>query len=153
VRFRASFPVDAASAEQAHALAVDAMRPRAAPTRDGKPPVIRIVAEPELQHDPRVMRWSWTGADVTIAYEQTETAGQQRCRGVVAIYREHREPQIEALYLPPAKMAELVRAIGLFPVDLMDDMAMQDMKRRQGVREIAADAFGELPTLGGGGDK
>ena len=153
MRFRASFPVDAASAAQAYTIAENALRPRAAPTLDGAPANIRIVAEPTVRPDERVMRWAWSvvvgGVQLTIAYEHTDTTGARRRRGVVAIMRENRDPQIEAAYIPAEKMAELVRALGQFPLDLMDEAAMQDMRRRQETSAGGVDAFGELPTLGG----
>jgi hypothetical protein len=157
-RYRASFPIDAQSPEQALQLAVDAMRPRAAPTRDGKPPHITIVTEPAVQPDPGVMRWSWTGADrevrgreVTIAYEGGGAGWPRRARGLVAIFRESGEPQVETVSLAPGRMAELVRALALFPVDLMDRMAMEDMRRRQGEGgTLTLDGFGDIPTLTGG---
>jgi hypothetical protein len=156
-RYRASFPVDARSPEQALTIASEAMRPRAAPTLDGEAPKITIAAEPTVQPDPGVMRWSWTGADreegsrreVTIAYEGGGAGWPRRARGVVAIYREHGEPQVEAVTLAPVRMAELVRALGLFPLDLMDRMAMEDMRRRQG-ETGTLDGFGDIPTLPGG---
>lgn len=150
-RYRASFLVDAQSLGQALNLARDCMRPRAAPTLDGRPAELQIWTEPQGAVEPVDMRWSWTAADredasrdVTIAFE-----GRGRlARGVVSLYRREAEPQVVAAYLAPGRMAELVRTLQLWPLDLMDRLAMEDAERRAAAAEVAA--FDHEDTHGGG---
>lgn len=153
-RYRASFIVEAQSMAQALNLARDCMRPRAAPTRDGRPAELMIWQEPEAPPPPGDMRWSWTAADredssrdVTIAFE-----GRGRlARGVVSLYRREAEPQVVSAYLAPARMAELVRTVQQWPLDLMDRLAMEDAARRAAAAEAAAEvaAFDHEDTHGG----
>jgi len=141
-RYRVSFPIDAQSMEQAMARAHDCFRPRAAPTLDGEPPRVTVHPEPTVLADPGAMRWSWLGADsecgngerdVTIAWEGTAAIERRRRmsgRGVVSLYRRDADPQVVSVYLSPQRMAELIRAVAMFPIDLMDRMAMDDERRR-----------------------
>jgi len=152
VRYRASFIVDAQSIGQALNLARDCMRPRAAPTRDGRPAEIMIWEEPAPPPPPGDMRWSWTSTDredssrdVTIAFE-----GRGRlARGVVSLYRRDAEPQVVAAYLAPGRVAELVRTLQHWPLDLMDRLALEDAQRRAAALAPDVAAFDLEKTHGG----
>lgn len=152
-RYRAWFPVDAMSLEQALAVAVDAMRPRAAPTRDGRPPELTVHEDPPPPPAGN-MRWSWIGADrnegrreAWVTYEHSV-----RPRASVAIFRQDAEPQVMVVQLTPGELASMVRTLNAFPIDLMDAWAMEDLRRRQAARRDDVDgrALFDGDTHGGG---
>lgn len=144
-RFIVTFQVDATSLSEAFDLAqrqnlglASSAIVVAGPVPDGTPPTTGLAEQVSATTIDSVTRaWSHQakgdaarspGKDVLVAFTVTDGRGVGR----VIVFDARAEPQATSVTLSAARMADLVRAVREWPLELMDELAVADLGRRRG---------------------